>query len=120
MFKIIHGLPDNVVGVSAVGTVTGKDYDTVLLPLIEGKLRTHDRLRMLYVLDTEMDRFTSGAFWADARGAIRNYWTFERVAVVSDERWIKNATRFFSHFLPCPMRVFSNDSMLRARDWISE
>jgi hypothetical protein len=120
MLKIIHGLPDNVVGVSAEGTVTRHDYDSVLLPFIEGKLRTHDKLRMLYVLGAGLDRFTSGAFWADARGAIRHYTTFERVAVVTDERWIVNATKFFSHFMPCPMNVFSNDRMSQAKEWISE
>jgi hypothetical protein len=120
MLRIIHGLPDNVVGVSAERTVTRHDYDTVLLPYIEGKLRTHDKLRMLYVLGDDLDRFTVGAFWADAGGAIRHYTTFERVAVVSDESWIVNATKFFSHFLPCPMKVFSNDRMLQAKEWICE
>lgn len=120
MLKIIHGLPDNVVGVSAAGTVTRHDYDTVLLPFIEGKLRTHDKLRLLYVLGADLDRFTSGAFWADARGAIRHYTTFERVAVVTDERWILNATKFFSWFMPCPMKVFRNGRMSQAKEWISQ
>jgi hypothetical protein len=40
--------------------------------------------------------------------------------VVTDESWIVNATKFFSHFMPCPMKVFSNDRMSQAKEWISE
>jgi len=34
MMGIIQGLPDNVVGVNLSGTITGEDYDTVLIPAI--------------------------------------------------------------------------------------
>ena len=35
MLKLLEGLPDNVLGVSAEGKITGKDYETVLIPAIE-------------------------------------------------------------------------------------
>ena len=48
MIEIIQGLPDNVVAVTASGKVTGEDYDSVLIPVIEEKLKKHDKIRVLY------------------------------------------------------------------------
>jgi len=50
MLKIINGLPDNVLGVSGEGKITGKDYETVLIPAIAEKFKANKKLRMLYHL----------------------------------------------------------------------
>jgi len=34
MFNIIEGLPDNVLGVSSEGKMTGINYETVLIPAL--------------------------------------------------------------------------------------
>ena len=39
MLKIMNDLPDNVLGVLAEGKITGTDYETVLIPAIEKKLK---------------------------------------------------------------------------------
>jgi len=39
MLKIINDLPDNVLGVSGEGKITGKDYETVLIPAIAEKFK---------------------------------------------------------------------------------
>ena len=43
MMGIIQGLPDNVVGVNLSGTITGEDYDTVLIPAIKDKLKKYKK-----------------------------------------------------------------------------
>ena len=48
MLKLLEGLPDNVLGVSAEGKITGTDYETVLIPAIEKKLKEHKKIRMVY------------------------------------------------------------------------
>jgi hypothetical protein len=40
MMGIIQGLPDNFVGFNLSGTITGEDYDTVLIPAIKDKLKS--------------------------------------------------------------------------------
>ena len=106
MLKIIKGMPDNVVAVSAGGKVTGDDYEKVLVPLIEEKLKGHEKIRMLYELGPEYSSFTAEAMWDDAKVGIRHLTAFEKVAVVSDVSWIVNATKIFSFMMPCQIRVF--------------
>ena len=50
MLTIINDLPDNVLGVSGEGKITGKDYETVLIPAIAEKFKANKKLRMLYHL----------------------------------------------------------------------
>ncbi len=120
MLEIIQGMPDSVVAVSARGNVTGDDYDTLLIPLIEGKLKTHEKVRVLYVLGPEYTGFTAGAMWDDAKIGLRHLTAYERVAVVTDVNWIAGAVKFFAFMCPCQIRIFGNDKLSEAIAWISE
>lgn len=120
MLEFIQGMPDNVIAVSAGGKVTGEDYEKVLVPAIEEKLKKHGKIRMLYMLGPEYAGFTAEAMWDDAKVGIRHMTAFEKVAVVSDVGWIVNATKFFSFMIPCPVKVFGNDRLDEAKSWICE
>jgi len=52
-------LPDNVLGVSSEGKITGTNYETVLIPAIEKKLKEHKKIRMVYDLGSSFTGFGS-------------------------------------------------------------
>lgn len=120
MLETIHGMPDNIVAVNARGMVTGEDYKNMLIPLIEGKLRTFDRIRVLYVLGTYFDGFTADAMWDDAKIGLRHLTAYERIAVVTDVHWVAGVVKFFSFVFPCPVMVFGNDRLSQAKEWLCE
>ena len=51
MLEPMPDLPGNVAGFTARGKVTGEDYEKVLIPIIEEKLKDHSKIRLLYHLD---------------------------------------------------------------------
>ncbi len=120
MLEIIQGMPENVVAVNASGKVTGDDYDNVLIPVIEDRLKKHEKIRVLYALGPDFSGFTAGAVWDDAKIGIKHLTAYEKVAVVSDVSWIVNAVKFFSFVIPCPVRIFGNDKLSEAKEWISQ
>jgi hypothetical protein len=120
MLEIIQGMPDNVVAVSAGGKVTGDDYGYLLIPLIEGKLKTHKKIRVLYVLGPEFTEFTAGAMWDDAKIGLRHFTAYEKIAMVTDVSWIIGAVKFCTFMLPCPVRIFANDRLSEAMAWLIE
>ena len=67
MIEITQGLPENVVAVIASGKVTGEDYDNVLIPAIEGKIKKCGKIRMLYQLGQDFMGFTYEAMWEDTK-----------------------------------------------------
>ena len=120
MLKQIVDLPDNVLGIEASGKVTAEDYQSVLVPALEDKLRKIPKVRCLYVLGEGFDSYTSAAAWEDTKVGLKHLTRFERVAVVTDVDWIRNSVKVFGFAMPGEVRVYKYDELPNAREWISE
>lgn len=118
MIEAISGLPDNVVGIVASGFVTASDYEAILVPAVEARLKKFDRLRLLYRIDPEFKGFTPGAMWDDLKLGVGHWRAWEKIAVVTDVDWIANLGRLFSFAMPCPTRVFPDSAIEQATDWL--
>jgi hypothetical protein len=118
MLTKIEGLPTNVIGVSAEGTVTQSDYESILIPLLEDKYRKGDRIRFLYQIGADFSGFTAGAALDDFRVGTKFLRLFERCAVVTDVAWIRNATQWMGSFMPCPTKVFATTEYKAAVTWL--
>jgi hypothetical protein len=116
---VIEGLPDDVVGISVAGVVTARDYAETIVPLIESKLATHRKIRMIYRIGPEFEAYTPGAIWSDALVGVKHLTAFSRVAVVSDIGWIRHAVRAFAPLIPADVHVFADDDLAAARAWVS-
>ena len=53
MIEVIPDLPDHVIGIAAKGKVTGADYESVIIPLVEERLKTHPKINLLYHIGSE-------------------------------------------------------------------
>ncbi|MCJ7593040.1 MAG: STAS/SEC14 domain-containing protein [Woeseiaceae bacterium] len=120
MFKLIIDLPDNVLGIEASGKITATDYQSVLVPALEDKLKEIKKIRFLYVLGDAFDGFSGAAAWEDAKVGLKHLTQFDRIAVVTDVEWIQNSIKFLGFAIPGEIRVFKNGDLQKARGWITE
>jgi hypothetical protein len=120
MLTIINDLPDNVLGVSGEGKITGKDYETVLIPAIAEKFKANKKLRMLYHLGVNFTGFDLSAMLDDAKMGMKHLSAWDRIALVSDHEMINAFAKFFGHMLSCELRIFKNAEMGEAKKWITE
>jgi len=120
MLKLLEGLPDNVLGVSAEGKITGKDYETVLIPAIEEKFKANNKIRMLYHLGSQFTGFDLRAMLDDGRMGMKHLSAWDRIALVSDHEMINTFAKFFGHMMSCELRIFKNAELEEAKKWISE
>lgn len=116
---VIEGLPDDTVGVSVAGVISAADYEGIIVPLIEERLRRHGRIKLLYRIGPEFESFTAGAVWNDALVGLRHMTDFSRVAVVSDIGWIRHALRAFAPLIPAEIHVFADKELEAAKAWIA-
>ncbi len=119
MLKLMSDLPNNVLGISAEGKVSGKDYETILIPAVEEKLKSHKKVRLLYQLGSDFDGFDAGAMIDDAKIGMKHFFSWEKVALVSDHHLINNTAKFFGYMMPCEVRIFKNAELEEAKKWIS-
>ena len=120
MLTIINDLPDNVLGVSGEGKITGKDYETVLIPAITEKFKANKKVRMIYQLGSKFTGFELSAMLDDAKMGMKHLSAWDRIAMVSDHEMINTFAKFFGHMLSCELRIFKNAELGEAKKWISE
>ena len=119
MIELLAGFPDNVVGLSASGQVTGEDYKSVLIPAVETKFKNHQQIRLLYHIGPEFKKFTTTAMWDDAKVGMYHLTGFERIALVTDVEWIKTMAKAIGLAMPGELKTFSNAELEQAKAWIS-
>jgi hypothetical protein len=120
MIKVLNDLPDNVVGISAEGKLTGTDYETILIPVLEEKLKTHPKIRMLYQLGGSFSGFDLDAFLDDAKMGMKHLSSWDRIALVSDHEIINSFAKFFGYLMSCELRIYKDAELEKAKEWISE
>jgi hypothetical protein len=111
---------DDILEFQATGTITGADYDDVMIPAIEQALEARNKIRVLYEMGPDLEGFDLEAAWDDARLGMRHWSAFERIAIVTDVQWIRTAVRAMGFAMPCPIQVFDLAERDDARRWLEE
>jgi hypothetical protein len=120
VIEVMKDLPPNVVGLKATGKVTGKDYEEVVIPTVEARLKEHEKLRLLYHCGPEMTGFDLAAAWDDTKVGLRHMLDFERAAVVASDAWIRDSMKVFGFMMPGHIRVWDENGLEEAKAWVSE
>ncbi len=119
MITTIEGLPGNVIGMRAEGTVHSVDYKNVLDPALEAALATSDKVRLLYVLGEDFEGYSGGALWADTKVGLSQWSSFERIALVTDRTAITEAIKALGWLMPGEAKVFTLAELAEATEWVS-
>lgn len=109
---------EGIVGFEAKGKIEAKDYQEILLPLLEKFRAEGKKIRFLFYLGPDFTGFTPGATWEDFKLGLQHIRTFERCAVVSDTEWIRSGAQFVGSLIPCPFRTFKNSELNEAQLWL--
>lgn len=120
MIKPIHGLPDHVIGFELSGKVSGEDYEKILMPAVEAATRGNNKIRLLYHVTSEFEKYEFEAMWDDAKVGLGHMGSWEKIAVVTDVDWIRWSVKSFGFAMPGKIRVFEQDGLAAAKDWLAE
>ena len=118
MMERITDLPDHVVGITATGKITGTDYETVLIPAVEKTLQNHPQIRLLYHMTPQVEGFDAAALWDDTKVGLKHCHHFEKIAVLTDTGWMRNAIKFCGFMMPGEIRVFASSELAEAKQWV--
>ena len=117
MIQIIDGAPEGVLAFAAVGEVDADDYAEVLRPAIEEALEGGNRLRFVFEIGSEFDRFTAGAAWDDMTLEFAHYKDWQRCALVTDEDWVRHSAKALGWLMGGRLKVFDLDELKAALEW---
>ena len=121
LIELLKGFPDNVTAFALHGQVTKADYDTVLIPAFDDRLRRHKKLRIYFEIAPDLASFDPGAVWEDTKLGFAHFFDWERCAVVTDVGWAKQVAKFsefFGFLWSGEYRAFPEAEASKAREWI--
>ena len=120
MLRRMPDMPAGTIGFEAIGEVEDDDWENVVEPVLRGEIANGRKFRLLYLLGREAREVEGDALRADAGFRARHVSSFERVAVVSDEDWIRPALSALSFLLPGKAKGFPVREIAAAKTWLSE
>lgn len=120
MLELIPGLPDDVIGIEAVGKVGAADYREVLDPAAAAAMEAHGKVRLLYLLGNRYEGYTAAAMWEDTKLGFHDVSAWDRLAVVTDHGVLRDAIKVFGWVIPAEVQTFAVAQLEDAKRWVSE
>ena len=118
MMERIPDLPDNVLGFRASGAVSGDDYKNVVVPAVEAASKTNAALRLLYVIPNDCTGFSAESMWDDTKVVLGHVKQLEKVALVSDQEWLRDSVRLLGQLVPGELKAFPMEEEASAGAWV--
>lgn len=120
MIRLLSDMPPGVLGFEAIDEVEEEDYRNVLVPAIERAIDEHGKVRLVYVLGQEFEKYDEDAVKEDLKLGLSHPASFERIALVTNVGWAKPAMRAFSVLVPGQARAFRVAQLEEAKAWAAE
>jgi hypothetical protein len=120
MLRRMTDMPAGTIGFEAVGEVEDDDWEHAVEPVLRREIADGDKVRLLYLIGPEAREVEGDAMRADTGFRARHATSFERVAVVSDEDWMRPALRALSVLLPGKAKGFRTRDLADAKSWLAE
>jgi len=120
MLRTITDMPAGTVGFEAVGEVEDDDWEETVEPVLRHEIAAGRNVRLLYLIGARAREVEGDAMSADTGFRVRHATSYERVAVVSDEDWIRPALRALSFLLPGKAQGFRVRDLAKAKAWLAQ
>jgi hypothetical protein len=120
VFKQMFDMPPGTVGFEAVGEIDDDDFQDVVAPVLRQQIASGHKLRLLYLLGPQLSDYDGDAAQEEFKFAARHATAYERVAIVTDESWLRPALRLISVLVPGKIRGFPVVDLADARTWVAE
>ena len=120
MLRRMEDMPAGTIGFESIGEVEDDDWEETVEPVLRHEMADGQKIRLLYLLGAEARDVEGDAVTADTGFRARHATSFERVAVVSDEDWMRPAVRALSALLPGKAKAFRVHDLAAAKAWLAE
>jgi hypothetical protein len=119
MLRQIPDMPAGTVGFEAVGKVDDDDFEDTVAPVLRRLIADGREVRLLYLLGGQLEKYEGDALKEEMKFAARHPSAYERVAIVSDEDWLRPALRVLSVLVPGQLRAFPTVELQSAKEWVA-
>ncbi len=117
MIRVMDDMPDGVLGFEATGKLTADDYTQVLAPALAAAAAGGAKIRVVLDFTGEFDGMEAGAVWQDLKTGIQDWHAWDRIALVTDHRWMRDGLSMFAWAVPGDVKSFTAAERDTAITW---
>ena len=118
MIKASEESEGNVLVLEAQGKLTDRDYKDVLIPRLETIIHERGKARLLLDTADDFQGWEAKALWDDGRFGLAHRKDFDKIAVVTNRRWVGWALKVGAWMVLGEVRAFSPSQRGEAHSWI--
>ena len=108
-----------VLGFKVNGKLSAEDYEQVLMPTIEKRIKEQGKARVLIEWGEDFAGWEPRAMLDDARLGFAHWNDFEKLALVGAPRWVDFFAKMFDAVSKGAVKIFDEDDYLEALAWAS-
>ena len=117
MFELVNN--KNYFHIKIFGKLTHEDYVNHLIPKLEEFMESHDQLNIFCEIKG-LKGWEWQAAWDDFSIGIKHRKDFDKIAITSDQSWMRPIVKFFSLFIHGEIRFFDDKDKPKAQHWIEK
>ncbi|HEV7332408.1 MAG TPA: STAS/SEC14 domain-containing protein [Flavisolibacter sp.] len=119
MVELLPGFPPHVAAYRASGKVHKEEYENVVMHRVDEVANQWGKINFLVRLETDMDNYSFAAFLDYLKVSFEHFTKWNRMAIVSDEAWLRTAYKALSPLVHGKIKSYSLREYEEARQWVS-
>lgn len=119
MVELLKDFPSHVVAYRAVGHVHEEEYERVVMHRVDEVAAQYGRINFLVLLETNFENYSLSAFLDYVKVSFEHFTKWERMAIVSDEVWVRKAYDLLSPLVHGEVRGYEIKQFDEAKEWVS-
>ena len=119
MVELLSDFPPYVAAYSASGAVSKEEYENVVMKRIDEVAHQYGKINFLVKLETDMTNYTLMAFLDYLKVSFEHFRKWNRMAIVTDERWLRIAYDTLSYLVPGEIKSYALADFDAAKKWVS-
>jgi hypothetical protein len=119
MITTIKKLPAGSIGFRFNGSVTGKDYESVIFPALKKAVAVNKEIHLLCVFDEDFKKFKLSALIDDGMAGMKYFSDWKRIAIVSDNKTLNHFFKAMSFLVPGDLKMFTGLELKKAIKWLA-
>lgn len=120
MVSLMTDFPDHVVAYRAAGEVKKDEYERVVMTRVNEVADRYGKINFIVLLETDMQNYSLPAFIDYVKISFRHFSKWNRMAIVSDQRWLRKAYHTLSPLVHGEIRSYELNDFEKAKAWVSE
>ncbi|MFL9835810.1 STAS/SEC14 domain-containing protein [Chryseobacterium terrae] len=113
MISLLNDAPENVAAFSASGNISLADFDSIIIPHVEKKMKRFNELNYLLYLNNNLPKTDVDVWLSHSLLKLNKISLCNRAAIVSDDFGLQKITALHTN----KFKIFSSDNIYGALHW---